>query len=76
MSHHRFQHQHEPQPLPRPDPPAASPGSFVACPGFLIQAWPAPVLFGLWSLYQAAFAEAQAVARPSLPERDLLGVWN
>jgi hypothetical protein len=29
-----------------------------------------------WSIYQAAFAEAQAVARPSLPERDLLAVWN
>jgi hypothetical protein len=27
-------------------------------------------------LYARAFAEAQAVARPSLPERDLLGVWN
>jgi len=31
-----------------------------------------------WQLavYQRAFAEAQAVVRPSLPERDLLGVWN
>ena len=27
-------------------------------------------------LYQEAFARAQAVARPSLLERDLLGVWN
>jgi hypothetical protein len=27
-------------------------------------------------LYQVAFAQAQEVARPSLPERDLLAVWN
>jgi hypothetical protein len=26
--------------------------------------------------YQWAFAQAQAVLRPSLPERDLLAVWN
>jgi hypothetical protein len=32
----------------------------------------------LWqqALYQRALAEAQAVVRPSLPERDLLAVWN
>jgi hypothetical protein len=29
-----------------------------------------------YAVYQRAFAEAQAVVRPSLPERDLLGVWN
>jgi hypothetical protein len=28
------------------------------------------------NLYRQAFEQAQAVARPSLPERDLLGVWN
>lgn len=28
------------------------------------------------SLYAWALAQAQAVVRPSLPERDLLGVWN
>jgi hypothetical protein len=27
-------------------------------------------------LYQIAFERAREVARPSLPERDLLGVWN
>jgi len=33
---------------------------------------------GLWvqELYRWAFAEAQAVVRLSLPERDLLAVWN
>jgi hypothetical protein len=28
------------------------------------------------ALYQQAFQEAQAIARPSLVERDLMGVWN
>ncbi len=27
-------------------------------------------------LYQIAYQEAQAVVRPSLLERDLMGVWN
>jgi hypothetical protein len=27
-------------------------------------------------LYRWAFEQAQAAARPSLPERDLLAVWN
>jgi len=27
-------------------------------------------------IYQQALKEAQAVARPSILERDLLGVWN
>jgi hypothetical protein len=27
-------------------------------------------------VYQQALEQAQAVLRPSLPERDLLGVWN
>ena len=26
--------------------------------------------------YQAAWRETEAIQRPSLPERDLLGVWN
>jgi hypothetical protein len=28
------------------------------------------------ALYHWAFAEAQAVVQPSLPERDLLAAWN
>jgi hypothetical protein len=27
-------------------------------------------------VYQAAWRETEAIQRPSLPERDLLGVWN
>jgi hypothetical protein len=32
----------------------------------------------LWqqNVFRLAFEQAQAVVRPSLPERDLLGVWN
>jgi len=32
----------------------------------------------LWieSLYRQALENAREIARPSLPERDLLGVWN
>ena len=30
----------------------------------------------LEEIYRLAFEQVQAVARPSLPERDLLAVWN
>jgi hypothetical protein len=54
--------------LPRPNT-TIQPQSFLACPmGAMspVQQW----------LYQKAFEEAQAVVRPSILERDLLGVWN
>jgi hypothetical protein len=62
--------------LPQPPAPEASTTSFMFCP---------PALAGIhdpvqWlcqqALYRWAFEQAQAVARPSLPERDLLAVWN
>jgi hypothetical protein len=63
-------------PLPKPPAPEISPGAFMLWPfgppfgmtveQFLIQQW----------LYLRAFEQAQAVVRPSLPERDLLAVWN
>ncbi len=57
---------------PAPPAPAPAPGAFVlgpvaCCPG--LAGWQQ-------ALYQWAFAQAQEVARPSLPERDLLAVWN
>ena len=62
--------------LPRPpQPPAAvSPWGLVFCPppgGMTVEQWG-------WqqALYRWAFEQAQAVVRPSLPERDLLAVWN
>jgi hypothetical protein len=42
----------------------------------LMMAVPAVVLQWQQRVYQLAFEQAQAVVRPSLPERDLLGVWN
>jgi hypothetical protein len=59
--------------LPRPVPAS---GAFLLYP---VQALPGQVPpQGGWqqALYEWAFAEAQAVVQPSLPERDLLGVWN
>ena len=59
--------------LPRPAVPQLSLGAFILCPvphGNPLE------LFWQQELYRWAFAQAQAVVRPSLPERDLLGVWN
>jgi hypothetical protein len=62
--------------LPQPPSPGIAPHAFVLCPlvllpGESLEQW-------LWrqSVYQRAFEQAQAVARPSLLERDLLAVWN
>jgi hypothetical protein len=49
---------------------------FVACPVPVLQAFGMHQLTRQQQLYQMAFQEAQAVARPSILERDLLGVWN
>jgi hypothetical protein len=62
--------------LPRPPEPKVIPGHFVMCPlaglpGQSPQLW----CLQQW-LYQQAFLLAQAVARPSILERDLLAVWN
>lgn len=55
--------------LPRPPQASVSPQSFLLCPAMAMSA------AQQW-LYQKAFEEAQAVARPSILERDLLAVWN
>ena len=62
--------------LPEPPAPAITPQSFVLCamncfPGQSPQLWAEQQ-----ALYQIAFEKAQAVARPSILERDLLGYWN
>ena len=58
--------------LPRPPAPAPDPQNFML--------WAVPCDAGSWAahqwLYEQAFARAQAVVRPSILERDLLGVWN
>jgi hypothetical protein len=57
--------------LPEPPAPPPTPDGFVAI------AWD-PESLETWQLevYCRAFEMAQAVVRPSLPERDLAGVWN
>jgi hypothetical protein len=75
MHSHRFLHALEQHPLPQPPRPAVAPTAFILCPIAWQAMLPAQQCF-LLAIYQAAFQEAQAVARPSLPERDLLGVWN
>jgi hypothetical protein len=62
--------------LPRPAAPVIHPGAFMLCPLFA-----GPVVGVVLhpcqlALYQAAFEQAQAAMRPSLLERDLVGVWN
>jgi hypothetical protein len=59
--------------VPHPPAPGISSAGFCA---IVRPDLPPQQLAAQQYLYQIAFAEAQAVARPSLPERDLPGVWN
>ncbi len=72
----RFSAEPEPIRLPQPPAPGLTPAGFLMCPTALFPgAGPEQWLVQQW-LYQRAFEIAQAVVRPSLLERDLLGVWN
>ena len=67
MTRHRFRH------IMTPPPPNVA---FVIVPlDCLPPLAPAQWLYQQ-ALYQWAFAQAQLVVRPSILERDLLGVWN
>jgi hypothetical protein len=74
MHHHRFQPS-----LIGPSGSAGapfSPAAFVWIPAPVPCGTPMElVLLHLW-IYHLAFVQAQAVARPSWVERDLLAVWN
>jgi hypothetical protein len=62
--------------LPRPPEPAPMAAGFVLLP---LHCLPEPAksqATQLQWIYQQALEAAKAVARPSLPERDLLGYWN
>jgi hypothetical protein len=76
MLHNRFNIEVEAVRLPRPPLHAIVPKAFVLCPATIVQGLTVEQrAFPQW-IYQKAFEEARAVVRPSLPERDLLGVWN
>jgi hypothetical protein len=71
-----FLDQVEIYPLPRTAAPLMQPSAIVLIPaGFWlvksVDHWQLTL-----ALYQRAFQEAQAIAKPSLVERDLMGVWN
>jgi hypothetical protein len=75
MHRHRFSLEAEVR-LPQPSPPTISPSAFLLCPAFWRQGMSLEQCLWQQWVYQSAFAQAQAVVRPSLPERDLLAVWN
>jgi hypothetical protein len=75
MNHHRIPELKEPYRLPSATA-SITPGAFIACPLVLLQSMPVAQQCWQSSLYQLAFEQAQAALRPSLPERDLLAVWN
>jgi hypothetical protein len=62
--------------LPAPPPPPLNPSAFMLCPVFMLPALASDLENARRALYEHALAKAQAVAAPSLLERDLLGVWN
>jgi hypothetical protein len=53
-----------------------APTNFVVCPLAIIQGLTGAQQLWQLAVYQLAFQQAQAMARPSIVERDLLGVWN
>jgi hypothetical protein len=76
MNRHRFSRQPEAYRLPQTTLPTINPGAFIICPVVLVQGLPLEQQFGQGLLYRLAFEQAQAALRPSLPERNLLAVWN
>lgn len=76
MNQSRIKEQFELYRVPDPPVPAITPAGFILFPMAFLPALSAEQqVIQLW-IYQRAFEEAQAVARPSILERDLLAVWN
>jgi hypothetical protein len=74
MQRHRFRQQSDQTRFLHPQTQPINPSAFCVCPPSLVMSG----LAAAWQqrIYQLAWEEAQAVVRPSLLERDLLGVWN
>jgi hypothetical protein len=62
--------------LPKPQVPRITTNGFMACPIAVQHGLTAAQLLWQCAIYQMAFIQAEAELRPSLPERDLLAVWN
>jgi hypothetical protein len=62
--------------LPQPPAPPLKPEAFVQCPQALLEGLSEEEKLAQRDLYEKALREACGVARPALPERDLLGMWN
>jgi hypothetical protein len=74
--HQRFATELHSMRMPRPPQPGITPEAFMICPIAMLAGQSQEQRMWQQWLYQQAFEQAQAVARPSLLERDLLGVWN
>jgi hypothetical protein len=62
--------------IPAPPPQTTTPEAFVQVFVSSLPPGSEEDLARMRALYEWAFREAQAASAPSLPERDLLGVWN
>ncbi|HWG41651.1 MAG TPA: hypothetical protein VN688_02615 [Gemmataceae bacterium] len=71
-----FNRLHSAVPVQRVVDPAPSPEGFLLCPLGGLPVCSAEHSQWQQSLYEWALAQAKAVVRPSLLERDMLAVWN
>jgi hypothetical protein len=62
--------------VPRAPAPIITPANFVACPYALLNGLSTTQRACQFFIYQMALEQAQVEASPSLPERDLLAMWN
>ena len=76
MYDHRRSQPFEPVCILRAETPEISPGGFVLIPVSCLPAASLEQRQAQQRDYQWAWTQAQGVLRPSLPERDLLAVWN
>jgi hypothetical protein len=78
MNQHRFKHLFEETSnlIPDMSVPSVVPAGFVVCPLSLMPGYQNPFQAVQYALYQQALDLAKEMARPSIVERDLFGVWN